>query len=336
MIVLETMKRTEVCITIDTEFSIAGAFADPDRSQPLAGPMVYGTVDDQEQGLGFLLRCFERYGVSATFFVETLHTAFFGPEPMGLVVRRILDAGQDVQLHVHPVWLTFEEPRWRELLKTRPPNDTLVGRPVDESARILRAGVETLRGWGAPPVALRTGNLVADTNTYRAMHAAGLPVASNLGVGYAPPAERELHVRGGRRRVHGVLEVPTLTFEDWRGPRILTVTGTGEAETRALLWAARRAGLETVVVLTHPFEFFKNRDDRYTRLRRNRVNQQRLEGLCRFLRENEEDFVSRSFGEASGEWLAAADTECPAIRAPVLASVSRFVENRVNDAIWLY
>ena len=331
------MNRTEVCITIDTEFGIARAFGDPDRGGPIADPLVYGAVRDQEEGLGFLLGCFERHGVRATFFVETLNTTFFGPEPMGRVVRRILDAGQDVQLHVHPCWLYFEDPRWRETRKVRPPNDSLVGRSVDESARILRQGVETLRGWGVPePVALRTGNLEADARTYTAMREAGLPLASNLGIGYAPPPDRELFVRGGRRRIDGVLEVPVLTFDDWRGERILTVTGTGEAETQALLWAARRAGLETVVVLTHPFEFFKTRDDRYTRLRRNRVNQQRLEGLCRFLRENDRDFVTRSFGEASGDWLAAADTDCPAIRAPMMASVSRMVQNKVNDALWFF
>lgn len=328
------MKRTEVCITIDTEFGIAGAFGSPDRGGPIADPLVYGPVRDREEGLGFMLRCFERHGVRATFFCEALNPAYFGPEPMGRVVRRILDAGQDVQLHLHPAWLKFRDADWRE---ARRPSDSLVGRPLDEAVKILRTGIETLRGWGvANPVAFRAGNLEADVLTYRAMREARIPLASNLGVAYTRPVERELHLRGGRRRIEGVLEVPVLTFDDWRGERILTVTGTGEAETRALLWQARRAGHETIVVLTHPFEFFKNADDRYTRLRRNRVNQERLESLCRFLRENEADFVSRSFGEAAPDWLLAGEADCPAIRSPFLASVSRLVENKVNDALWFY
>lgn len=328
------MKPTEVCITIDTEFGIAGAFGSHERGGPIADPLVYGTVGDREQGLGFLLDCFARYGISATFFVEALNPAYFGPDPMGRVVRRILDAGQDVQLHLHPAWLKFRDPDWRE---ARRPSDTLVGRPLDEVVRILRTGIETFRGWGAgDPVAFRAGNLEADVPTYRALREVGILVASNLGVAYNPPADKSLHVRGGRRRIEGVVEVPVLTFSDWRGDRILTVTGTGEAEMRALLWKARRAGLETVCVLTHPFEFFKNRDDRYKQLRRNRVNQQRLESLCAFLRDNKADFVARSFGDASKDWLAEDEHPCPAIRSPFLASVSRLVQNKVNDTLWFY
>jgi len=327
------MSRTEVCITIDTEFGIAGAFGSAERGGPIADPLVYGRVRDEEEGLGFLLDCFRRYGVAATFFVETLNTVYFGPEPMGRVVRRILDAGQDVQLHLHPAWLCFSDPNWRDL---RGPSDTLIGRPVEESAGILQQGVDTLRGWGAAPIAMRTGNLQADVKTYRAMRMVGLPLASNLAIGYSPPPDPELHLRGGRRRIDGIVEVPVLTYDDWRGKRILTVTGTGEAEMRAILKTARRTGVETVVVLTHPFEFFKTRNDRYTELRRNRVNQQRLEALCRFLRRNDRDFVARSFAEASADWLAAAETDCPAIRAPMLAAVKRMVSNKVNDSVWLY
>ena len=117
---------------------------------------------------------------------------------------------------------------------------------------------------------------------------------------------------------------------------IVTVTGTGVAETRALLWRARRAGLETVVVLTHPFEFFKHRDDRYTQLRRNRVNQHRLASLCRFLRDHPDDFVARSFGGAAKDWLAEHEQPCPSITAPFLASMSRLVQNKVNDTLWFY
>jgi hypothetical protein len=51
---------------------------------------------------------------------------------------------------------------------------------------------------GAPrPIALRTGNLRADRSVYRAMRTAGLPVASNIGLGLFRPAESELCLRGG-------------------------------------------------------------------------------------------------------------------------------------------
>jgi hypothetical protein len=67
--------RTEVAITIDTEFSVAGAFEDFERYKPIAEQMVDCAVDGKSEGLGFLLptfelETFEKYDVPATFFVE--------------------------------------------------------------------------------------------------------------------------------------------------------------------------------------------------------------------------------------------------------------------------
>ena len=61
---------TQVCITIDTEFSIAGHFESPERYQPASDRMVYGAVDGREEALGFELDTFQRYQVSATLFVK--------------------------------------------------------------------------------------------------------------------------------------------------------------------------------------------------------------------------------------------------------------------------
>src|SRR5215472_294459 len=87
-------KPIEVCITIDTEFSVGGNFGDP-ALPPVAEPIVLGSVGGKEQGLGFLLDSFAEFGVRATFFVEALQTAYFGDEPMGSIARRIAEAGHD-------------------------------------------------------------------------------------------------------------------------------------------------------------------------------------------------------------------------------------------------
>src|SRR5712691_3103651 len=105
---MKTRKPIEVCITIDTEFSIGGNFANPELP-PIAEPIVLGTTGGKEHGLGFLLDSFAEFGVRATFFVEALQTVYFGDEPMGRIARRIAEAGHDVQLHLHPGWLYFED-----------------------------------------------------------------------------------------------------------------------------------------------------------------------------------------------------------------------------------
>jgi peptidoglycan/xylan/chitin deacetylase (PgdA/CDA1 family) len=252
--------RTQIAITIDTEFSVGGAFADPERRQPIGETNVTCPVGGREQGLGFLLETFARHGTKATFFVEALQTAWFGDEPMGRVVERIVAAGQDVQLHIHPCWTAFRATDWRQRLGGTNPDDRCDGRKPAELQRLIEDGIAALQRMGAPrPIAMRTGNLRADRNVYRAMRGAGLTVASNVGLGYAPPAEPELRLRGGRHRIEGVLEVPVLTYRQLggRADRLFTTTACSWTETERLLRSARAAGVETLVLLTHPFEFIK-------------------------------------------------------------------------------
>src|ERR1700737_1627327 len=108
--------RTQVCITIDTEFSIGGAFADA-SCQPVAEPMVWCDVGGHSEGLGFLLNCFRTHRIKATFFVEALHRTYFRHDPMRPIARKIHDAGHDVELHAHPCWSVFEYHDWRARVK---------------------------------------------------------------------------------------------------------------------------------------------------------------------------------------------------------------------------
>jgi len=326
------MPRTEVCLTIDTEFNIAGAFADPERLEPVGEQFVRGAADGKEHGLGFLLDCFARHGLTATFFVEALNHCYFGDEPMERATREILDAGHDVQLHTHPVWLYFRSPTWKSDLAHRPPNDTLVGRTREEVLECLALGVAALERWGAPrPIALRTGSLRADRALYDALPEAGIRLTSNIGVGYACPPEPELQLRGGLHRVGEVVEAPVLSYTAGGRDRILTVTGTGAAEAQALLRAAHAAGVSPVVLLTHPFEFFKSDDDGRARVRRNRVNQGRLDRLCAFLRRHDDAFDVTTFGRAGARWMQAPATANPQLAAPWTAALARMVQNAVND-----
>lgn len=326
--------RTQVSITIDTEFSIAGAFADPYGRTPLGVENVTCPVDGRENGLGFLLETFESYGIAATFFTEALQSAYFGDAPMGRIVERILKAGQDVQLHVHPCWRTFRDQDWqRSVDKT--PNDNCDGMPAAELEALIRDGLAALCRIGVPdPVAMRTGNLRADKGVYRAMKANGLRLASNIGVALCRPAEPELGLNGGRHWIEGVLEVPVLTYTQLaRHDRLFTTTATSFAETQALLWRAHEARVPTLVLLTHPFEFIKG--DRYdpAGMRSNRVNQSRLRRMCAFIAEHPREFEAVSFAAAAPGWLAGPDAPAPSLEAPLLPVLARIAENKVNDLI---
>ena len=331
--------RTQVAITIDTEFSIGGAFGDPERRTPVGIENVTCPVGGEEQGLGFLLDTFARHGTRATFFVEALQTSWFGDAPMGAVVERVLAADQDVQLHLHPCWTAFREPEWKSRLGAGGPDDNCDGRSTEELQDLIEEGLAALHRMGVPrPVALRTGNLRADRNVYRAMAACQLPLASNVGLGLNLPVDPALRLRGGKHRIEGVLEVPVLSyiqpaFGRRQADRLFTTTATSTFETEALLWAAREAGAQTIVLLTHPFEFIKGDRLDPARQRVNRINQRRLEWLCAFLAAHKEEFESVSFEDAGPGWLAAPDEPEPRLYAPLLPTLGRMVENKANDLI---
>ena len=118
-----------------------------------------------------------------------------------------------------------------------------------------------------------------------------------------------------------------------RFDRLLTTTATSFLETRSLLWQARAAGVPTVVLLTHPFEFVKgDRLDPSAR-RVNRVNQRRLQRMCEFLASHPAEFEAVSFAGAAPGWLNGGPAPAPALKAPLLPVLARIAENKANDLI---
>lgn len=319
-----------VCITIDTEFSIGGAFADP-RRKPVGEAMVRCDVDGRSQGLDFILDCLGRNRLQATFFVETLQRHYFGAsDPMCALARRAAGAGHEVQLHLHPCWAIFQYPDWRERVRLRPRQDDFAGRDPASTRALLRQGLETFADWGLPPPQVfRSGNLQHDDALYVALAEAGIPYASNVGLAVYDSGQPAYRLYAGRHLRHGVQECPVLTFAAWPPwrPRLktLTVAGTGLREIITLLERARAAGLEQVVLLTHPFEYVQSRGHDFALLRPHAINQRRLRGLCDYLGTHRQRYLGCGLAQAATQPLGAASGANPLLRAqawPSAASIA--------------
>jgi len=300
--------------------------------------MVYGKVGAREEALGFLLNTFEKFGIRATFFVECANYFYFGDEPMQTVVQRIAAAGQDIQLHVHPVWLSFIEDASKGIF---PRNDFCSDRSFDDLKHAIELCVEVFERWtGNKPLALRTGSLHTDENVYAVMSALGIPLASNIGMGIYQPSSPQLQHDSGRHQIHGVTEVPVFTYQDMLiagkpHKKSLQITSCSWPEMKALLRTAREQGIENIVVLTHPSEFIKKSDFRYTRITRNRVNQERLTKLCAFIADNPQDFVSADFGSSAQRWQTSELTQ-PQMGVSSRHAIARKLHNKLNDTFWRY
>lgn len=333
---------TEVLITVDTEFSIAGAFNNLAEHPPLGRCSVNGRVGAREHGLGFLLGTLKKHEIKATFFVEAINTCYFGPEEMGQIARRIAEDGQDVQLHVHPVWAVFQAGELRDSTRF-PRNDSLLERDESQITDIFEIGLSAFNSWGLPrPVAIRTGSLLVNENMYKVFESFDLNVSSSVGTGIYMPEQDNLQLDSGKVTINGVAEIPVTTFRDL--PRLneahrksVQITSCSWPEIRAVLLKANALGIPRVTILTHPFEFFKRKDFRHSKITRNRVNQQRFANLCRFLSENASRFSATTFAEGAERWRAEPDVVDPVIEstADIHAGI-RKVHNGINDAIWRY
>jgi len=327
--------RTRVFLTIDTEFSIGGTFHSPQTLEPIGAQNVLCEVAGRSEGLQFMLDTFAEHGLRATWFAETLQTAYFGPRPMGQLVRRIADAGHDVQLHLHPVWTYFDHADWRERLATVPPNDDLHGRSVEQLMVWIRRGLAVFEAWGlSPPVALRTGNLMVDRSVYAAMRQVGLGVSSNIARAVFEPAEATLRFNSGVRLIEGITELPVFTYADLRlGSRthrkVLTVTGSSSGEAVSLLEGAHAARAGAVVLLTHCHEFVKG--DMRGRLYVDRVNQRRLQAVCRHLARHSSRFEVTTMDRMVGLAEREPSPTDALIRVPLHHTLVRLVQNKLNE-----
>lgn len=330
--------RTQVCITVDTEFSIAGAFRDR-AAFPVAEQRVWCVTGDQSQGLGFMLDCFRQYGITATFFVEVLNRHYFKHDPMRRIAEHLHTAGHDVQLHLHPCWAIFQHEDWRERarVRTTPGLDAFFGRSESDSLRLIEYGLETFHLWQLPtPLVFRSGGLQHDETLFRAQARAGIPYSSHVGVAVFDSGDARYRLYSGRHERHGVIECPTLSFRDWKVPgkehlKTLTITGSSFAETRMLLEQAHREGIEQVVILTHPFEYVHSVDRPVAKMRRHRVNQKRLSSLCKFLNENSDRFSTCGMAATAGMPMLAESSRNVLLEGSLLKALPRMVEQAVYD-----
>jgi peptidoglycan/xylan/chitin deacetylase (PgdA/CDA1 family) len=333
--------KTQVCITVDIEFDINGAFGDPDRRQPRGSEVVRCMVGGADEGLGFVLRTLEAYGLRGVFFVEALNVCHFGDAPMGEIARQIHAQGHDVGLHLHPAWAYFLNPDWRGRLASDPPNDWLARRPPGEIEMLIERGLAAFERWGLPaPIAVRAGSLTVDRSIYAVMRDLGLPLSSHLGMGLYRPEEPELHLNCGRHRIDGVVEVPVTSYRDvhlggYAHWKILTIQGVSASEAQSVLRTAAAAGVNPVVILTHAHEYVRHIGEHPRRVMVNRLSRQRLEALCRFLTSNPDRFEVTTFRAQCEAWTRAADTANPVLTVPPWYVLRRLVENRLSErGVW--
>jgi hypothetical protein len=252
---------------------------------------------------------------------------------MRRAVNDILSAEQDVQLHVHPMWLHFSEGR-----AGCPLTDRIGELTSAQMEDAIAVGLQAFEAWGAPkPTVFRAGGLRMRRSVYPVLKNLGIPISSSVGAARDFYDGEGIAIENGRKWVEGVLEIPVLCYADLklgskRHKRNLTIMGSGTGEIMSVLKRAAAAGVADAVILSHPFEFIKRSSVYYERIAPNPILERRFRVLCRQLASGRS--CTRTMRDKTEHWLQSGDASPISIRSALFSSLSRVVINKANELLW--
>jgi peptidoglycan/xylan/chitin deacetylase (PgdA/CDA1 family) len=309
-----------VLLTFDIEIW-CGGWDDLDRRFPAAfDRYVYGRSRRGDYALPMTLQILKEHGIKATFFVEPLFACRFGMAPLQEIVGLIREAGQDVQLHVHPEWT--DEARPPILANASAKRQHLFHYSLEEQTTLIGRGLDMLRQAGVSEViAFRAGSYACNRATLAALRSNGVRFDSSVNPARSwsgadlPPEHRGQRIA----EIDGVIEYPITVFFDRPGHLRQTQVGSSSlGEMKHLLLQAHAQGRGAFVIVSHNFEMLvsgKSTPDP--------VVVRRFEGLCRFLRDNGDRLKTVTFHQV-GETIES--REPPPLSSSILRTGWRTVE----------
>lgn len=314
-----------VYLTFDIEVWCNGWEALDERFPAAFDRYVYGRSAAGEYALPKTLEIMNRHGLLGVFFVEPLFAARFGTEHLAKVTRLIQDAGQEVQLHLHPEWTDEIRP---PVFPDKPfKRQHLVHYSREEQTELLRRGLALLQDAGVARVtAFRSGSFAANADTLAAVADCGLGTDASLNMCYAISGS-DLRSEGDfyfPRRRGAVQLLPMTVFRDGLGHlRHAQVGACSVREFEEALEDSARRNHPCFTILSHNFEML-----RAGSTAPDRVVASRFEALCRFLGEHRDRFPTCGLLEQPA--LATMPPGAPLAQTGRLATLNRFAGQAVR------
>ncbi|MES2878574.1 MAG: polysaccharide deacetylase [Pseudomonadota bacterium] len=281
-----------VFFTVDVEVWCKGWLHIDKKFPDAFRKYIYGPTPRGCFGLPYQLDVLKDHGLKGVFFVEPLFSARFGAPALAEIVGLIQDAGQEIQLHLHPEWTDEAlKPILKDMQGKR---QHLRYYSLEEQTILIAEGLKLLGNAGVRDInAFRAGSFGFNADTLSALAANGITFDSSYNASLFGP---DSGVLPGVTVVEpiecrGVYEYPMTVFNDGtRSLRHAQLTACSFSEMEGLLWQALDAGRSSFVILSHNFELLnkaKNRPDD--------VVVQRFQQLCAFLSKNRNSFCVRGF-----------------------------------------
>lgn len=304
------MKKINVFITVDTETSIGGAFRSKNLHPVGNRKRIFCKLGKKWYGIPLIMEIADRYGLPVTFFLEALHARYFGLSALQVAADFILSRNHDVQLHIHPNYLNFEQGSLKAGKKQF--GDLIGNYTFSEQVEIIEEGMDLLAAAGiAEPVAFRAGCFGASQETAAALKKCGLLIDSSYNACYLDQSclFPDLQINDAAA-VDGIYEFPITVFFAGKGNEVhslkpLDVNGSSFYEIKRVLLDAAAAGPYNITIILHSFSFLMPFDLQYRRLKPRYQVISWFEKLCDFLAGHEELFNVTTFKQFDGEMLTA-------------------------------
>ncbi|MBE2993370.1 polysaccharide deacetylase family protein [Sphingomonas sp. CFBP 13603] len=281
---------TPVFLTVDTEFAwrhhVAGLDVDA---------IYVRSLEPAGVGLGYQLAELARHDLKACFFVDPMPAITFGLAPVRRMIETILEAGQEVQLHLHPNWTTAR------VGDHGAAHDrfALFDYSLAEQTDLLVRATELLVEAGAPtPIAFRAGSYAANDDTLTALATLGFRYDSSHNGSEAPGSSRislsPRQIAPVRSSPDGdLVEVPVTVIEDLRGRiRTFQLCALSAGESYDALEHAAVSHHAAVTIVSHGFELANRRGTRA-----NGVHVRRFQALCAMLAEMRDVLPTTHFAD---------------------------------------
>lgn len=269
---------TQVYITVDTEYSanIVRQMGKDCRAENYARSISAATPEG-DVGIAYQLDVMNRHGLKGVFFVDPMPALIWGTEAITDIVGPIVEAGHDVQLHLHSEWLEFAGDATPVKGRT---GGNIKDFNFDDQCALLDYARTTLIAAGAPrPTAFRAGNYGANDDTCRALAALGFTHETSHCPGIAVSAcDISLDSTHRQPLQHcGLIEVPIGCVETFGGGlRHAQITALSAAELKAALRHSKTGGVKAFTLVSHSFELLCRRREKI-----NWIVRRRFEALCK-------------------------------------------------------
>ncbi len=248
---------------------------------------IYGRSPKGDYALPKTLEILDKHGLKGVFFVEPLFAGRFGIDNLAIITSMIRDAGQDIQMHLHPEWTDEIRPLLFDGAKVK--RQHLSYYTFEEQCVLLEYGRRMFSLVDCHAInAFRAGSFACNRDTYSALQSCKFQVDSSLNVAHSASG---LDLRSfldfhQPQKFQEIIILPMTVFRDGLGKiRPAQIGACSLGELCSALRSASENNIQHFVILSHNFEMLKpGRSEPDTIV----VN--RFEGLCQFLASERSEF----------------------------------------------